>query len=831
MQIARRGILVVTLLALSLGAAWAGVKIGEGAKVAPDSRQHLARFVIARPGDGKEVILNPPRFSWPYRQGILMSSSRVPADTLFTLQISEAKSFDKPYFQSPETDCNFYNFIPELKGATTWHWRVGYRKGKAEVTWTKPMSFILADNAVVWDRSGIPDAIANLSGHPRILFKKDNLEAARALRKSDEYSAELYASILRGADAAMKAEWYRNFPSDDSERISGNGSGYMRRAIAMLKVVWARKMSGDEKYTGYKENFLKMAAYPPGGKSAPEGMAKNTKWNTHLTEYIGLFYDWCYDELTPEERTVVRDCLEWRIDHTLNSYAWRRSKGKHITRGSIAVRVSSHPYENSMTSLPGALAIADESEVARKALEIWTNYVIGITNGMGPDEGWNEGPGYGNGKMKWLTDAMWYLNAGLPETQLGKNSMLKHLCDFLSRITPLGARHSSFGNRGKNETDWCMSRITNMRRVAVMCNDGEAMQNWLGTRQRMREGFEREAVPAISPWIDYFMPLYAEPPAPTKKANPNKLFALEGWVTVSSAPPSDCDAQKDAVSMTFACRPRGGYSHAFRSENGFDIHAYGETIAVGGGTTSNQSWFANHTMSHNTVLVNGMEQVAAKAQDVAYCGRVIAYEEGDNYVYWAGDATAAYGLTTDLDRFVRHVLFVDSSYFVIYDDLQMAKGKGPGTFQWLYHILDPVPLEWDATAARLTYTIGETNVTLQHVAHVSDLAMQNRRGKAGMVNPITGDDTTVSNKWAKGKSFRKLPKPIDAHHLWFSHKTPRRQMNYLAVIAPSRKGETKPVVTPVSDTAVRVSFRGKETTISFGKDKADIAVDTEAVMP
>ncbi|MBT3274018.1 MAG: hypothetical protein HN368_12750 [Spirochaetales bacterium] len=100
-----------------------------------------------------------------------------------------------------------------------------------------------------------------------------------------------------------------------------------------------------------------------------------------------------------------------------------------------------------------------------------------------------------------------------------------------------------------------------------------------------------------------------------------------------------------------------------------------------------------------------------------------------------------------------------------------------------------------------------------------------------MVNPITGEDTTVSNKWAKGKSSKKLPEPIDAHHLWFSHKTPRRRMSYLAVVAPSKRSEARPVITPVSDTAVRVSFRGKETTISFGKDKADIAVDTEAVMP
>ena len=809
--------------------ATAGVKIGADAKVAPDSRQEYARFVINRPGDGKEVTLNPPRFSWPYLPGIVFPERMIDADMHFTLQISKSESFDKPYFQSPETDCNFYNFIPELKGAKKWFWRVGYRKGKSAIQWSDVRSFILADSAVVWDRSGIPAAIAGLKGHPRILFRPDNMDAVRALREKDKYSAELYDHILKGAEEAMRTDWYKNFPTSDKQ--PPKGKNFMHMAIETLKVAWAHKMTGDDKYTGYKENFLKLASYPPGGKSSPEGMAKNKKWNTHLTEYMGLFYDWCYDEMTPAERKVMRDGIEWRLNHTLNSFAWKRNDGKRIGYGSIGVYVSSHPYENSMVSLPGALAICDESDVARRAVEVWTNYVIGVTNGMGEDQGWNEGPGYGNGKMKWLCDAIWYLETAVPEVDLGKNEILPDLCDFFSRITPLGARHCSFGNRGINENDWCMSRITNMRRVAVMCDDAEAMQNWLGTRARMIEKTKRTPQPAISPWIDYFLPLYGKDPEPKLKSDFNKLFALEGWVTVSSEPPSDNDAQKSAVSMTFHCRPRGGYSHSFRNENTFDIHAFGETITVGGASTSNQSWFANHTTSHNTVLVNGVQQLYALSKNAKFCGRVIAYKDGGDYVYWAGDATPAYGPKTDLGRFVRHVLFVDKKYFVIYDDLRMAEGKPAGTFQWLYHALGTMPMNWNAKTGELTYSVGATDVTLRQMMHVGDLTVQDLQGKEGMINPITGEDLTKSDKWAKGRPANKLPKPVDAHHLWFSHKTPRTEMNYLVVIVPSRKGAEKPTIVPAGDKAVRVGFGGKETTLSFGKADGDIMVDTEAVLP
>lgn len=808
----------------------ASVKIGSQAKVPTDPRQKHARFVIFRPGDGQTVSLNPPRFSWPYLPDIVLPARHVSAEMRFTLQISASATFDDVYYESPETDCNFYNFIPELKGARRWYWRVKYRRESGKGHWSGVRSFTLAPDATVWDRSRIPAAIANLNEHPRILFNRANLNAVRALRHENEYSAGLYDHIIHDADNAIKQDWYRDFPHNDTQRYRGNVSGYMNMTIGLLKVAWAHKLTGHNKYTGYKENFLKLASYPPGGKSSPEGIAGNTKWNTHLTEYLGLFYDWCYHDLTPRERAVVRKALEWRISHTLNNYAWKRDDGERIRYGSIAVYVASHPYENSMVSLAGALSIADESPVARKALEIWTHYLIGITNGMGADQGWNEGPGYGNGKMKWLTDAAWYLHTALPEAQLGKNKALVDLCDFFSRITPLGARHCSFGNRGKNELDWCRSRITTMRRVATLCNGPEAMQNWLATRARLKGMLGRDTYPAVSPWIDYFMPLYNTSPAPRQKQDFNRLFALEGWVTVNSAPPSNLQAQQDAVSMTFHCRPRGGYSHSFRSENAFDIHAFGNTITVGGGTTSNQSWFANHTMSHNTVLVNGKEQLAAQGRTVPFCGRVIAYQEGSGYVYWAGDATAAYGPKTDLGRFVRHVLFVDDRYFVIYDDLQMADDADPGVFQWLYHIIDPVPLRWNVKEGELTYSIGEANVTLRHVAHTSDLTMENRRGKKGMINPITDEDLTRSDKWARGKDWKKLPRPLDAHHLWFSHKTPRRNMQYLVVIVPSRSNQKTPIIASISDTAVRVTFGDKETTISFGEEEADIQVDPEAVL-
>jgi len=816
-----RAMLLVAVVSAGVGlpSLAAGVTVGTESKVPPDPRQQHARWVRFRPADGEVVALNPPRFSWPYTAELPWRESRRPADQKFTLQIAASRDFSTPAVEVRSTPCNFYNFLPALEGSGRWYWRVGYEGSGAQPAWSDVRSFTIAEDAVRWDRSGLADALDNLHGHPRILFNPANRNEVLSLRRRDARSEELARYVIAVADRTLKEKWYRDFPRDDKEILP-----YMQMGRALVFVAFADLLTGDAAYAGFKERFLTIASYPPGGYSSPEGGGSIDKWETHLTEYLGLFYDWFYDELTTAERQVVRNSLDWRIDHTLNSFAWRRDKGRSMRTGSIAVTCSSHAYQNIMAIMAGALAVCDELPVAREALEIGTHYLIGITNGFGEDEAWNEGPGYGNGKMKWLTDATWYLQTAVPQLDLGKNEVYGRYCDFFARATPLGARHSSFGNRGYGEQDWCSSRVTNFRRVAMLSGDSAAMQNWLDTRRQLGGGMP------YSPWIDYVLPQYASEPEPAVETDFNRLFPLEGWVTVGSAPPSDMGRQKDAVSMTLACRPRGGYSHSFRSENAFDIHAYGETIAVGGGTTSNQSRFANHTMSHNTVLVNGLEQTAAGRGSAPACGRIIAYKEGDGFVYFAGDATAAYGPEVGLAAFVRHVVFVDEAYFVIFDDLALEDDRPPGTFQWLYHVTPEVPLQFDREAFRVKYEVGDVRVFLQHVAHAGDLVLDDRTGIEGMINPITGEKLEIMDKWLRPGVKKKVPPPLAAHHLWISHKTPRQRMEFLAVVVPCREDDAEPKISPAGERGVAVEFRGRRTTIAFEQDtQADIAIDARAI--
>ncbi|MBD3291379.1 MAG: DUF4962 domain-containing protein, partial [Armatimonadia bacterium] len=659
----------------------APVVLGPETAIPKDPRQVHPRYVGFRPADGQTVDLNPPRMSWPWYPDVLPDDTPA-GDRRFTLQISSDPSFEEPEFVAEGVGVNFYNALPVLEGAQTWYWRVVYDPGTEDQQWSETRSFTIDPNATTWGRSALADPVALLGDHPRMLLGGLSVDELLALRESDERSAELAEHIIGWADRIIEEDWFNDFWADDSADVN-----YMQRGREMVAVAFAYLLTGDAKYEGFKQNFVTMASWPKGGLASPEKAGANSKWPTHLTEYLGLVYDWFYDEFTAEERAIIRNSLEWRIEHTIWSFAFMRKDGQEMHRGSIAMTCGSHPYENVMVSIPGMIAIADESEIAAEALATSLNYLVGVTTGFGPDEAWNEGPGYGNGKMKWLTDAAWYTHTALPGLGLGRNPAFDAYCDFFARVTPIGAQHCSFGNRGINERDWASSRITNFRRMAMLTGNPVAMQNWLDTRRRLENLTGRTPQP-FSPWIDYCLPAYAQEPDPHPEADPVKLFALEGWVTASSAPPSDYDAQQDAVSMVWHCRPRGGYNHSFRSENAFDIHAYGETVACGGGTTSNQEFFANHTMSHNTVLVGGHEQSESKSYSVPTIGRVTRFARGDGYVYWAGDATEAYADDQGLGRFVRHVLFVDDAYFVVYDDLTVRDDAEATTFQWLYHVLE-----------------------------------------------------------------------------------------------------------------------------------------------
>ena len=627
----------------------------------------------------------------------------------------------------------------------------------------------------------------------------------------------------------MKRSWWREFPRSDKKKASAPFL-LMARDLTLVAFVW-RVIDPSPAYAGVKERALTLASYPKGGGASPEGAGgESQEDSTQINELLALLFDWLFPALTGAEQQVFIRSLEWRADHWVNSFAWKR-QGR-VGAGSLSSLCGSHQYEGSMDTAAVGLALYEHSPKGRECFDLMLNYLIGVTNGFGFEEAWNEGPGYGNSKMKWLLNATIYYDTALPGANLGRNPYYRAVGDFLARVTPVGLPHSPWGNGSASAGYYTGGRLANFRRLAFLTGDGRFLRNW---RESGGQHYSR-----WRPWIEYVLPHYYHEPKAIPEADPVKLFPLAGWVTASSHPPSLRTAFSDGVGFIFQCRPRGGYSRSFNSDASFQIHAYGQQINHGGGSTTNRDAYAYHTMSHNTILVDGLGQAQPMGCVHPAYARVAAFRRGEDFLYCAGDATLAYptkpgkysryGLPIDkvyerralghLRRFVRHVLFVRQRYFVIFDDLRASQ---PSCFTWLYHVLPPKPFSMDQAKGTVHYAVGKVPVTVAHVAHRDHLEWQDRRSLDAMSNPFTGEDY---RRWRK-----KGPLPV--HNLWGTNEKPAAQFHFLTVIYPYRPADPKPTIERVDDYTVRVRTDPKTIdVIHFGHQPpptATLVIDYEAV--
>ncbi len=821
--------MILVAIALSVlicagGVCAAPVVIDEGAATPRDERQVHAAWVGFRPADGQTCHVNPPRFSWPYNPGTVVPSDHK-AEHTFTLQISRRADMSQLAVNVEATPYNFYNALPVLEGSYHWFWRVGYDVGTERERWTRLRTFAIAQDAIGWDRTILADLAPHLQSHPRIIFTPENLAELRGLKDRDEESARIYEACLQNADAVTKKPWFKDMPEADPIGGEYDCVAFRDMARDLQVMALAYMLSGDEKYLACKGPLLTLASYPPGGASSPEGLGESRKWATKVTMHMGLCFDWLYPVLSEAEREQIAASLEFRIEHIWENFSWYR-RGSPNVRG-LAMFVASHQAQNFYWTLTGSLALYERSQVARDFVEMGLNYLVGVTSGFGPEEAWNEGLSYGNGKCATLLDATLYALMTIPELHLERNPFYRRIGTFFSYLSPVGMERSAWGNYGGTAQTHLSTHQRNHRRFAFLTGDRTFLENWRACREvQGRTVFE---------WQEYGLPHYFAPTEPALESENALLCNLAGWAMAFSGPPSDPATYTDGVGITFHCRPRGGYSHSFQSENAFELFAYGSVIATGGGRKTNGDRHAAATMSHNSVLIDGRGQRFTQFEpDPPTAGRIIAWHTAPGLVYWCGDATAAYARTVPyLRRFLRHVLFVDDQFFVIFDDLETAADHDPATFSWLYHVHHDVPVELDTRQATFSYQVREANVVVQHLLGADSLELLNLRGEDGYKNPITGEDMlAAARKSVESSPLRKWSGRPMMNNIWVTTKAPSREAHFLAVVLPWREGSQQPSVTPMGERRLAIEVGGKRRTIGFGAPgdvQADIVVDYERV--
>ena len=817
------------------------VRIGANACVPENPRSHYNRFVNWRPADHETVHLNPPRVSWPYRPDWPGNWSS--AFHTFRFQLSPHPDCSAPVVDV-NTQFNFYNTIPALMGQEQWFWRVGYDVGTKKEEWSAIHTFTIAGDAIVWDRSALAKPPLAEIGHPRVLFNRRNLCQLRELAHTNSESAAALAYLRNQADSILDKTWWEDFPATDTSRAPEQEFHSIARDLALVCFVW--HMTDDAKYAGVKERAVTWASYPPGGRASPELLGGDGKEDANQgNEFLALLFDWLHDELDESQRQTMITSLEWRIDHIMNRLCWRkmrfpwsakpkdRTVPPYLVKDSgLSCSVSSHAYEAAMDTAVCGLVLYEHSAIGREWFDVALNYLIGITCGFGFDEAWNEGPGYGSSKCKWMTNASLYFDTALPEANLGRNPFYNRIGEWFSRVIPVGMPHNAWGNQA-NVTK--AGHTACFRKLAYLTGNGRFLLNW--------EEYGNEEPAEFRSWIEYVLPAYYAKPEPVPEADNVGLFPIAGWGMTATGPPSLAETYKHGLGVVFQCRTRAGYGHSFNSDASFQLHAYGEMLNHGGGSSGNRDAYAYHSMSHNTILVDGLGQAQPdKDQGQLYptYGQIVGFSRGQDYVYFAGDPTRCYprkpgdysrwSLNLDkvyeeralpyLDHFIRHILFVRDKYFVIYDDLACER---PAVYTWLYHILPDTPLSYEPEKSVVDYSVGDVMVRLQQIAHPSELQLDDRKGMDAFVNPITGEDYSATRRGDI----------LCGHNLWISNTTPASKWNFLTVIYPLKPGSSAfPSIERLDDHTVRVdedvvSFNPKTAT----RHTATLVVDVEAMRP
>lgn len=815
---------ILTMAAFSTGAPLAAVIINESHATPRDERQVHAAWLGFRPADGQAVEVNPPRFSWPYEPGLVRPGG-YEREHAFTLQIARSPQFtaESILFEAT-TPLNFLNAIPPLGGGRYLFWRVGYDVGADAEQWSSARCFIIEPWTPEWDRSIIASVGEHLTAHPRIGFTPENLQALRAMDREGPHFERIRDVCLGRARAAMRQDWFARMPESDAPEGDLIVTDFRNMAFDMMATAMAYMLTGDEQFLAVREPLVALAAYPPGGVSSPEGLTAR-KWGTKITMDLGLAYDWLYPVLTEDERAQIARSLDWRIEHVLNDYSWKRRDRGVYSRG-LAGMVTSHCYEDALWTLVGALAVYEDSEAAREFTDVALNYLTGVTNGFGPTEAWNEGAAYGNWKCKTLLDAALWADMTVPGLRMSANPFFRRVGGFFSYLYPVGAERSAWGNYGNTRISLLRTHQSNFQRLAYLTGVGTFLQNWLACN-------EVQGDPNID-FQEWFLPHFYDRPEPALEESNHALFNTAGWAMAFSGPPSDPATWTDGVGMTFHARPRGGYSHSFQSENAFDAFAYGSVIATGGGRKTNGDRHAAHTMSHNAVLIDGLGQAFNQLDpDTEAAGRIIAWRAEPGLVYWCGEATEAYRPNVPrVERALRHVLFVDDRAFVIFDDLALADDAEPARFSWLYHIHQDVPVEIDERAAAFSYTVGDAKVSVRHLLAADALEPTNLRGEDGYRNPITGEDMLeIARASVESSDLRSFTGEPVWNNLWATG-APARAWQFLATITPWREGMPEPAVEVLGERHLALTTGSGRRSIFFGppgEAEADIVVDFERI--
>ena len=427
----------------------------------------------------------------------------------------------------------------------------------------------------------------------------------------------------------------------------------------------AHIVTGDEKYfVRAKGIVFNLCAWPGIWTDPSYSSGKRACLDTgHAATWVGIFYDWCYEQLTQDERAAVRTAL---VNKAL------------VPIDGIIAKLS--PYHNYTAIVAtglcvGAISLLGEDDRALTWVEHATAAARANFDAQGKDGGAMEGPMYGTYAADGLADMLWALStAGIPN-ELVAHPYIKTLPRYcVSLLSPNSRQQPCFGDGGP------IAGFTNMLLVLALRGDTDA-------------AWYCQQVAALQPNTPRrFLLLDPERIRPqVPKFNPSMCFLDVGYAILR-------DGYKPGPPfLAFKAGPpdkKIGHNHY--DHNSFVINYASAWLAWDPGyrnyTYPPERRYTVSAFGHNTIVMDLDDaylretKLALPGHDQVHLnrGRIAEFFASTSFDYVLGEAAETYN--TDkahvLDRFDRQVIFAKPHVFFIRDTLE---APDPHTYSFMLH--------------------------------------------------------------------------------------------------------------------------------------------------
>lgn len=635
-----------------------------------------------------DIVENPPRFTW---------LPVIDDDAAYVLRVSSDPAFPKASTMVFENlPLNF--FTPDaVLDPGDYHWSyTTWDKADAAQTaqWSSARRFTVPDGLAQTPLAGRDARLATAPmDHPRLWMTNDRLPDFIASVKADAdhctWSTFYAKSVLPWMDRDVMRE-----PAGYPEHK--RTAAVWRKTYIDLQEVWyairhlaiGGKVTGDAAMTARaKEWLLVTASWDPMGVTS---RAYTDEWAYRVCNALAWGYDWLYDELSEDERKVVRTAL---LDRT-------RDIAEHAI---LNAKIHLFPYDShavrsvSLTIIPACIALLgdDEADEARDWLNYSIEFLMTVYSPWGDnDGGWAEGTQYWMMGIAYLIDSANRLKS-YTGIDLYARPFLQNTGDFPLYCKAPNTRRASFGDDSALGDLPAIKTGLNMRQFAGATGKGE--YQWYAEENLTLNPDTEMAFYNWGWWDTNFDELVFRTDFPEVTATPPKgglrHFKGIGWVGVQHA----MDEPDNHIQFVFKSSKFGSVSHSHGDQNAFCMAAYGEDMAIQSGyyvafnSSMHQNW-RRQTRSKNAILINGKGQYAEKDKSKALgsTGRIVCAEEREDHVFIHGDATAAYqSLSPEVTRVEREIYIVRNSYFVMIDKVD---ADTPVTVEWLLHANNPFEL-------------------------------------------------------------------------------------------------------------------------------------------